>query len=86
MKVLLKPEYERLVEELIQTRQFETVEEVVQAGLEALRQDEMFGNFAVGELDTLILAGEQSANGQELLDANQALAVRRAKRASPSGS
>ena len=80
MNVSVRRELQKFIEEKVSSGQYATPEEVVQAGLAALRQQESFGDFEPGELASLIAEGEQSLRTAETLDADDALATRRARR------
>ena len=60
MNLSLKSDAKRCVEEKVRTGQYASAEAVIEAGLAALRQQEMFGDFQEGELDALLEEGERS--------------------------
>ena len=60
MDLSLKSKTRRLIEQKLRSGKYASAEDVVQAGLAALRQQEAFGDFAPGELDELLRAGERS--------------------------
>ena len=74
MKFPLSDEAERLIEEKLRSGRYGTAEEVVLAGLGSLEQDERYGDFAVGEWDSLLKAGEKSLVEGKSLDAADTLA------------
>ena len=80
MNVPLRPDIEAFVDEKVRSGQYATREDVIRAGLVALRQHESFGDFIPGELDELIAEGERSIDGSATLDAEEALHARRACR------
>lgn len=80
MNVPLQPDIEAFVDEKVRSGQYATREDVIRAGLVALRQHESFGDFIPGELDELIEEGERSIDGAATLDAEEALRARRARR------
>ena len=63
MDVSLDPELLKLIDEHIRSGRYATADEVMQAGLGALLQQESFGDFAPGELDAL-LAGRAQYRGR----------------------
>lgn len=60
MNLSLRSDAKRYVEEKVRTGQYASAEAVIEAGLAALRQQEMFGDFEAGELDELLAEGERS--------------------------
>ena len=80
MNVSLRPDLQRFIEQKVSSGQYATPDEVVQAGLAALKQQESFGEFEPGELSALVAEGEQSLREFEALDADDALMARRARR------
>ena len=70
MDILLSPETRRLIEQRVRRGDYPTPDEVVRAGLESLAQQESAGDFAPGELDRLLAAGEASGpplDGEQVL-------------------
>ncbi len=57
MTIQIKPELQQFVEEQVKAGRFATPEDVVEAGLGRLRDDD-FGDFRAGELDSLIGSAE----------------------------
>lgn len=82
MNVTLRPDLQEFVAQKLRSGQYATMEELVQAGLAALKQQETFGDFAPGQLDALLADGEKSLRASEPLDPDSALAARRARRSS----
>jgi len=63
MNIILKPELQRFVEEQVKTGHFASPEDVIEAGLGRLLDDD-FGDFQGGEMDALIENAEaQFARG-----------------------
>lgn len=81
MNLSLDPELQKLIDERVKSGRYATAEDVVAAALLTLDQQEWFGDFASGELDTLLAEGEQSITEEGTLDGNEALQLRRARRA-----
>jgi antitoxin ParD1/3/4 len=79
MNVTLKPDFQRLIDERVNSGQYASAEEVVEAAVLALDQFEKFGKFATGELDQLLAEGEQSIERESTLDGHEAF-LRRAQR------
>jgi putative addiction module CopG family antidote len=69
MAITLGPEVSRLVNEALVSAPYRSADELVRAGLEALRAQE--AEFAPGELEALIAAGEKSVNENGALPAEQ---------------
>jgi putative addiction module CopG family antidote len=87
MNVSLKPAVQKLIDERVNSGQYSSPEEVVEAAVLALDQIENFGEFEAGELDHLLAEGEQSINRDGTLDGDDAYhrrAERRAQRRSSS--
>jgi len=80
MNVPLRPDIEAFVDEMVRSGQYATREDVIQAGLVALRQHEFFGDFISGELNEIIAEGERSLDRSPMLDADEAMRARRARR------
>lgn len=70
MNLALAPETERLIEERMKRGGYATPDDVVRAALATLEQHEQSGDFAPGELDRLLAAGEA---GGDALDGEQVL-------------
>ena len=75
----LNAETQRLIEDRMKRGGYPTPDDLIVAALASLEQQERFGDFATGELDTLLAEGEASG---ACLDGEQALAQRRQRRAS----
>jgi putative addiction module CopG family antidote len=71
MNLSLKPEMLRYVQEKVQSGRYASAEDVLEAGLEALRQQDAFGNFAPGELDELLSEGERSIEREGTVPAGE---------------
>jgi antitoxin ParD1/3/4 len=58
MTITLKPEWQKYVEEQVQSGRFASAEDVLSAALYRLQQDEKVGDFGPGELDALLAVGK----------------------------
>lgn len=74
MQVLLKPKNQKFVEQKLRTGKYRSAEEVVQAAFAALEQQEMHGDFKVGELNELLKEGERSIKRKGVIDADEVFA------------
>jgi len=83
MNVSIRADLQDFVDEKIRSGLYSTPEDVIRAGLIALKQHESFGDFAADELDELIAEGERSLKESGTLDAETALQARRARRNQP---
>jgi len=72
MELSLKAEARRFIKTRL--REYGSAEEVVQAGLAALEQQETFGDFAPGELNALLKEGERSIQRQGTVEASEVFA------------
>jgi antitoxin ParD1/3/4 len=81
MNVSLKPDVQRIVDERVNSGQYSSAEEVVEAAVLALDQLENFDKFETGELDQLLGEGEQSIACEGTLDGHEAFRRRAQKRA-----
>jgi Arc/MetJ-type ribon-helix-helix transcriptional regulator len=82
MKLTLGPDAEQIIQEQLRNRKFADAEAVVLAGLKSLSAaapDE----FDAGEMQALLAQGEESIAREGTLDADEALAARRARRQHP---
>lgn len=80
MSVILNDRTQRLIEEQLGRGGYATPDDVVQAALASLNQQQNLGGFAPGELDALLALGEADIERGDLLDGDQALAERRHRR------
>ena len=71
---------QEFIDRKLKSGEYDSAEDVVRAGLSALQQQELFGDFRSGELDKLIQEGERSISERGTLDADEALADRRVRR------
>ena len=83
MNVSIRADLQDFVDEKIRSGLYATPDDVIRAGLIALKQHESFGDFAVDELKDLIADGEYSISESGDLDAEAALQARRARRNQP---
>jgi len=74
MKLSLPPEVERLIEQRVSAGDYASPEEVVSAGVRALEQQRVFGDFAPGELDELLAEAERDIDQGDVLDADEVFA------------
>jgi len=70
MMLSLPPHIQKLIDERVGSGKYNTPEDVVAAALANLDQQEQLGDFAPGELEALIAAGESSGPA---LDGDQVL-------------
>jgi putative addiction module CopG family antidote len=73
MDVSLDPELLRLIDEHIRSGRYATADEVMQAGLGALLQQESCGDFASGELNALLAEGERSIEGGHAVNVDEVM-------------
>jgi len=70
MNLTLPLEAQKVIESRLRSGRYRTAEDVVTAALEMLARDECGDEFAPGEWDQLLAAGEQSGsplNGEQVL-------------------
>ena len=79
MNVTLKPKVRDFVQDKVRSGQYASPEDVIEAGLAALRQQEAFGDFEPGELDQLIEQGEVSSKHERTYTADEVFAELRRK-------
>jgi Arc/MetJ-type ribon-helix-helix transcriptional regulator len=82
MKLTLSSDAEQMIQEQLRSKKFADAEAVILAALKSLSAaapDE----FETGELRALLGEGEESIAREGTLDADEALAVRRARREHP---
>jgi antitoxin ParD1/3/4 len=58
MSLQLRPELQKFIDDQVQAGHYDSPEEVIEAGLSVLRQQDAQSDFAEGELDKLLAAGE----------------------------
>ncbi|MDO8631805.1 MAG: type II toxin-antitoxin system ParD family antitoxin [Phycisphaerales bacterium] len=80
MKLNIGSDMQEIIDGKVRSGEYATPEEVIFAGLAALKQQEAFGEFGSGELTDLIDEGERSLSEFGAIDADGALAARRARR------
>jgi putative addiction module CopG family antidote len=68
MSVELKPNLQRFVYEQVRAGRYDSPEEVIEAGLTALQQQDREAEFAPGELDALIAEGVAELDRGESYD------------------
>lgn len=74
MNLALKPETRRLIKQKLESGRYASAEQIVEAGLAALEQQESFGNFAPGELNDLLAEGERSIQRDGVVPAEEVFA------------
>jgi len=82
MDIHFDPEMQKFIEERLRSGAYGSPEEIVLAGLGALRQQEYLGDFAPGELDFLLAEGENDIAAARVLGADEAMNRRRLMRES----
>jgi len=85
MNLSLKPELRKFIEEKVSAGEYGSAEEVVEAGLTALRQQERLGSFEAGELDGLLEEGEKSIREEGTFTASEVFQGLRRKAAERRG-
>ena len=81
MNLSLPPDVQKLINEQVNSGKYAIPEDVVAAALVALDQQEQFGDFETGELDTLLAEGERGTEREGTLDGEEAFRLRRERRA-----
>ena len=74
MKLSLKSATRRLIERRLKSGRYSSADELVHAGLLALQQQEEFGDYAPGELNVLLEAGERSIDEEGTVDGDAVFA------------
>jgi antitoxin ParD1/3/4 len=80
MTLFLDPKLQKLIDERVNSGQYSSPEDVIAAALATLDQQERFGDFAQGELDSLLAEGERSLSDEGDLDGEEAFRMRQARR------
>jgi len=83
MHLAIDPDMQEFIQNKLRSGQYSSAEDVVRAAFAALKQQEYLGDFRPGELEALLAEGEQSISGQETLEAEDALRIRRQGRNAP---
>jgi antitoxin ParD1/3/4 len=81
MNLSLSPDVQKLINEQVNSGRYSSPEDVVAAAIMALDQQEHFGDFEAGELDTLLAEGEQSIEQDGTLAGDEAFLLRSQRRA-----
>lgn len=81
MELSLSADVQQRIEERVTSGKYSTPEEVVAAAILALDQQEEFGDFDASELADLLAEGERSIEQDGTLDGDEALQLRRERRA-----
>lgn len=79
MELSLKPNVRRLIEKERKSGGYASAEDVVQAAMEALKQQRNAGDFRSGELNALIQEGERSIREEGVVPASEVFAELRNK-------
>ena len=82
MKLLLKAEVRKRIDDRVKSGRYASAEDVVAAAVMSLDQQERFGDFSAGELSELLAAGERSIAASGTLDGERAFRLRRGRRKS----
>jgi Arc/MetJ-type ribon-helix-helix transcriptional regulator len=85
MTLTLSPATQKLIEEQMGRGGYATVDEVILAALESLKQQQALGGFEPGELERLLAEGDADIERGDVLDGELALAERRRRRAERGG-
>lgn len=80
MPITLPTDAEKRVRQKIKSGAFASSDDVVRAALEALDQQQKFGDFSAGELNALLADGEASIEGDGTLDGEKAFRARKRRR------
>jgi Arc/MetJ-type ribon-helix-helix transcriptional regulator len=80
MRLTLKPNVQKLIDQRVRSGKYATPEDVVSAAVLTLDQQEDFGVFAKGELESLLAKGEESIRRRGTLDGDEAYNARRKRR------
>jgi antitoxin ParD1/3/4 len=80
MELSLSPDVQKLINERVNSGKYPTPEDVVAAAIMALDQQEHFGDFQAGELDTLLAEGERSIEEDGTLAGDEAFLLRSQRR------
>lgn len=83
MQLSLSPNLQNLIQERVTSGRYASAEDVVTAAIMALDQQEHLGEFDPGELEKLLQAGERSIDQEGTINGEEAMAMRRARRAKP---
>lgn len=80
MPITLPTDAEKRVRQKVKSGAFASADEVVRAALEALDQQQKFGDFAPSELEALLAEGEESISEDGTLDGDTAFRSRKRRR------
>ena len=81
MNLILSDKTREMLERQMKVGGYRSAEEAVRAGLAYLEQQESSGDFAAGELEELLAAGDAEIDRGEVFDGERALEERRRRRA-----
>jgi antitoxin ParD1/3/4 len=68
MSLALKPEFQKFIDDQVKAGRYDSAEEVVEAGLAILEQQNDHGDFAPGELDRLLAEGAADIERGDVYD------------------
>lgn len=71
MDITLSPGMQEFVDRKLREGAYETPEQIVEAGLASLQQQERYGDFAPGELDALLAVGEADIEAGRVYDGEE---------------
>ncbi|MDB5353840.1 MAG: putative addiction module antidote protein family [Phycisphaerales bacterium] len=71
MSLQLKPELQKFIDDQVKAGRYDSPEEVVEAGIATLVQQERYGDFAPGELDRLLAEGEADIQRGDIHDGDE---------------
>lgn len=74
MQLVLPPNFQRMIDERVESGKYPTPEDVVAAALSMLDQKEAHGEFSEGELDALLAEGEAAIRRGEVMEGDAAFA------------
>ena len=74
MKLELSPRIQKSIRQRVKSGKYQRPEDVVAAAIASLDQQEATGNFAPGEMDRLLEAGERDIASGNVIDADRAFA------------
>jgi Arc/MetJ-type ribon-helix-helix transcriptional regulator len=81
MQLSLRPDIEKFIAKEVKSGRFASAEDMVTAAILSLKQEELFGDFAPGEMNELLAEGERSIETEGTIDGDTAFRNRRKRRA-----
>ena len=85
MNVLLPPRIQKIIKDRVKSGKYQSAEDVISAAVVSLEQNELFGDFAAGELDALLAEGERDIQAGAVLDGAEVFAELRRRSAARRG-